>query len=408
MILVKPADETPAVCQEALRECADLFVTGLFQDAILMIASADETAFDAEAQIEEELAEFQDNVTIEHVASQDEDYEDVLSLCSDDEDEDLEIQSALHTKMALQFARKAVEAGLNMQLNEEQEEQSKDTVEEVCKEVIIAKVPAVQPSRRTWKFLPSAGTWLLPVMPAKEEQAPVAVAPSAELVVPSKKLIPARAWNVRPSVGSWLLPASSPAAGESAETKETSPALEAESVSATEMLAEKTPSRQRRRVIGSLVPEMPQLTPEPALPALKLRSLTRNPSAPTLAGSAAGSLRKIQKDGLVSFQVNKEPLITLQPVKSPKNGTGSVSAMALDLGDLMSSVGKSRVATPPSRSSSAGALRGVKMLKAAKQECFFLPALSGSFDWNSKPAMPRGAAIWAALQTFGFDQPSPT
>jgi len=414
MIVVKPAEEAAAVCQEALRECADLFVTNLFQDAILMVAAADEQEYAAEADLEEELLDSPVPIATDFLASEEEDYEEVLSLCSDDEDEDLEIQSILHTNMALQFARKAVEAGLNMVQEEEIEEVFEDTtctkaspwrlrpsvgswlmcapsreVEAVSSWAVPEKVPgasvvAAQPSSRTWKFLPSAGTWLLPLLPTVEEQAP-------EVTTPSESQISARACNT----GSWMLSASTPAAAESVEHKEMPAAAQTAPSSPKDKSGDKSPNRQRRRVIGSVVSEMPQLTPEPVLPALKLRGLTRNPSAPTLAGPAAGSLRKIQKDGLASFQVNKDPFVNLQAVKSPKLSAGPVSAMALDLGELAYSFGNSRVATPPSRSSSAGALRGIKMLKASKQEGFFLPALSGPHVWNTSPFAQRGSAIWA-------------
>lgn len=370
----------PTKKSEAAQDCAKLFVEALLQTALNMVAVSDDDVVDLESVMDETF-EQPINIPDDVLDAKEEDYEEVLSLCSDMDYYDLEVEESVHMELALQFTQTAVKAGLSMKLEESTQEVSQPP---------LAKV-------RPWKLRPSVGTWFM--MPAEEAlhvpQQPCSPAEPCQ-ITPEVQVHVAqgRPWRMQSSVGTWYLVPNEET--QQPKTVEETP-VNLEQASTVEQTvapelpeADKTPSRQSRRIIGSMVCEIPKATPEPALQVLKLRNMTRNPSAPTLAGSVAGSLRKAKKDGFLSFQDAKDELLGLSPVKAKKaqHPATGVSAMALDLG-------VSAPATPPSRSSSVGALRGIQALKISKQDSF-LQSLPGATEWSFNRSGQHIAAMWAA------------
>lgn len=342
-----PNDEPILEQIPPLQALADLFVANLFQDAIECIADAAVDDFECEVDFED----IEEHEAFDYELQ--DDFEEVLSLCSDDEDQETEMEAAVHLSMALQFARNAVAAGLIVKMQEEQSP-SENTVAEI-EEFKVQNEP---------------------------------IAPACAAVAPPVQERKVTSWQMRPSVGSWLM----------------LPIEQDEQIVAVLLATAQPEQKPQEESVVAIAPSTWASLPS-ALPALKLRTLARNPSAPTLACSAAGSLRKVQKDSFTCARMDMGDFgcTKFSMCGAKKSGMGStlnsaVSAMALDLGGSPQSA--TRLATPPARSSSVGALHGVKLVKRLKQESSFLPMLqsgSGAMDWNLLRPGPRPTRIWAGI-----------
>mmetsp|Transcript_28110 Transcript_28110/g.81056 ORF Transcript_28110/g.81056 Transcript_28110/m.81056 type:complete len:858 (+) Transcript_28110:87-2660(+) len=229
---------------EPLTSCVNTFVAELIFDAIVedegaylqevYVDSDDEegdpdncAATDCHQLLTKEMLQGADDLA--ETEADCSDYEEVLSLASDDDEQepDAELEAFECVQVAYAFARKAVTAGLegHVALLEEKEEKS---IAEGKGSTNVTEVPFVPFARR-----PSVGTWLqlpgsLLVQRAVQEkhiseevQAIGAEAKEAQSAAKDGPGADERQtpFCQRPSVGSWLRPVGSPLARRAAEAR---------------------------------------------------------------------------------------------------------------------------------------------------------------------------------------------